>query len=109
MRTHTSNSRPRPQTKNIYNNDNNTNAERVPKLGRLTKLLTDGHLHFTKTNLYFMSKRVESSSSSFSSLRGAISTRSAGVVMMSYFRVFLILLPDLWGETSAKLTSLTYK
>lgn len=51
-----------------------------------------------KTNLYLMSKRVESSSSSFSSLRGAISTRSAGVVMMSYLRVFLILLPDLWEE-----------
>lgn len=46
-------------------------------------------------NLYLTSKRVESSSSSFSSLRGAISTRSAGVVMISYFRVFLILLPDL--------------
>lgn len=48
------------------------------------------------TNLYLTSNRVESSSSSFSSLRGAISTRSAGVVIMSYFRVFLIRLPDLW-------------
>lgn len=48
--------------------------------------------------LYLTSKRVESSSSSFSSLSGAISTRSAGVVMMSYFLVFLIRLPDLWGR-----------
>lgn len=46
-------------------------------------------------HLYLTSKSVESSSSSFSSLRGAISTRSAGVVIMSYFRVFLIRLPDL--------------
>lgn len=46
-------------------------------------------------HLYLTSKRVESSSSSLSSLRGAISTRSAGVVIMSYFRVFLIRLPDL--------------
>lgn len=46
-------------------------------------------------HLYLTSKRVESSSSSFSSLRGAISTRSAGVVIISYFRVFLIRLPDL--------------
>lgn len=45
--------------------------------------------------LYFTSNTVESSSSSSSSLRGAISTRSAGVVIMSYFLVFLILLPDL--------------
>lgn len=51
-------------------------------------------MHFG-LHLYLTSKRVESSSSSFSSFRGAISTRSAGVVMMSYFRVFLILLPDL--------------
>lgn len=56
--------------------------------------------HFENSNLYLMSKRVESSSSSFSSLRGAISTRSAGVVMMSYLRVFLILRPDLWEEKS---------
>lgn len=51
--------------------------------------------------LYFTSNTVESSSSSSSSFRGAISTRSAGVVIMSYFLVFLILLPDLkhkrWG------------
>lgn len=45
--------------------------------------------------LYFTSNTVESSSSSSSSFRGAISTRSAGVVIMSYFLVFLILLPDL--------------
>lgn len=45
--------------------------------------------------LYFTSNTVESSSSKLSSFRGAISTRSAGVVMMSYFRVFRILLPDL--------------
>lgn len=56
--------------------------------------------HFEAPNLYLTSKRVESSSSSFSSLRGAISTRSAGVVMMSYLRVFLIRRPDLWGEKS---------
>lgn len=49
------------------------------------------------TDLY-LTKRVESSSSSFSSFSGAISTRSAGVVMMSYFRVFLIFLPDLWDR-----------
>lgn len=53
-----------------------------------------------RTNLYLTSKRVESSSSSFSSLRGAISTRSAGVVIISYFRVFLIRLPDLWEGKS---------
>lgn len=47
-------------------------------------------------HLYLTSKRVESSSSSFSSLRGAISTLSAGVVIISYFRVFLIFLPDLY-------------
>lgn len=58
--------------------------------------------HFENSNLYLMSKRVESSSSSFSSLRGAISTRSAGVVMMSYLRVFLILLPDLWEEQNKR-------
>lgn len=51
-----------------------------------------------RTCLYLTSKRVESSSSSFSSLSGAISTRSAGVVMMSYFLVFLIRLPDLRGS-----------
>lgn len=45
--------------------------------------------------LYFMSKTVESSSSSSSSFNGAISTRSAGVVMMSYLRVFFTFLPDL--------------
>lgn len=46
-------------------------------------------------HLYLTSNRVESSSSSFSSFKGAISTRSAGVVMMSYFLVFLIFLADL--------------
>lgn len=52
------------------------------------------HVH-AGIHLYLTSKRVESSSSSFSSLRGAISTRSAGVVIISYFLVFLIRLPDL--------------
>lgn len=46
-------------------------------------------------HLYLTSNRVESSSSSFSSFKGAISTRSAGVVMMSYLRVFLIFFADL--------------
>lgn len=46
-------------------------------------------------HLYLTSNRVESSSSSLSSFKGAISTRSAGVVMMSYFRVFLIFFADL--------------
>lgn len=46
-------------------------------------------------HLYLTSKSVESSSSSCSWFRGAISTRSAGVVMMSYFLVFRIRRPDL--------------
>lgn len=49
----------------------------------------------TCTYLYLMSNTVESSSSSSSSFSGAISTRSAGVVIISYFRVFFNLFPDL--------------
>lgn len=50
--------------------------------------------------LYLMSNTVESSSSSSSSFSGAISTRSAGVVMMSYLRVFFSLFPDLKTRSS---------
>lgn len=46
-------------------------------------------------HLYLMSNTVASSSSSSSSFSGAISTRSAGVVIMSYLRVFFNLLPNL--------------
>lgn len=59
--------------------------------------------------LYFTSNTVESSSSSSSSFRGAISTRSAGVVIMSYFLVFLILLPDLKHRSKQGLYILLFR
>lgn len=49
-------------------------------------------------HLYLMSNTADSSSSSSSSFSGAISTRSAGVVMMSYLRVFFNLFPNLEEE-----------
>ena len=62
--------------------------------------LASGFFHHQDTReapqyLYLMSNTVESSSSSSSSFSGAISTRSAGVVMMSYLRVFFSPFPDL--------------
>lgn len=49
-------------------------------------------------HLYLISNTADSSSSSSSSFSGAISTRSAGVVMMSYLRVFFNLFPNLEEE-----------
>lgn len=69
-------------------------TEKSLELSRAKQELSNIDVH-AGIHLYLTSKRVESSSSSFSSLSGAISTRSAGVVIMSYFRVFLIRLPDL--------------